>query len=150
MEDTDANEADSMSRTRQLLPYPTTAGVQETLVNLSLLLDFGKRRSRTASPPDMAGKAFSTLWAVGDVGDLDYSPLDELSNFYAVTAVCAVGHDDIRSSYSEAGANLWVCGPSNSGRDGQPGIATTENGNRYRGSFGSTSAAAPIVSAWQR
>ena len=46
--------------TRQLLPYPTTAGVQETLVNLSLLLDFGKRLSRTASPPDMAGKAFST------------------------------------------------------------------------------------------
>ena len=63
-----------------------------------------------------------------------------------MTAVCAVGHDDIRSSYSEAGANLWICGPSSSGRVGQPGIATTDNGHRYRGSFGGTSAATPIVS----
>ena len=78
-------------------------------------------------------------------------PGASIANFYAVTAVCAVGHDDIRSDYSEAGANLWVCGPSSSGRDGQPRIATTDNGHRYRSSFGGTSAATPIVSrAWQR
>ena len=53
----------------------------------------------------------------------DHSNLDEQNNFYAVTAVCAVGHDDIRSDYSETGSNLWVCGPSSSGRDGQPRIA---------------------------
>ncbi len=76
----------------------------------------------------------------------DHSNLDEQNNFYAVTAVCAVGHDDKRSSYSEMGTNLWVCGPSSSGRTGQPRIATTENGHRYTGSFGGTSAAAPIVS----
>ena len=72
--------------------------------------------------------------------------MDELANFYAVTAVCSVGHDDKRSGYSESGANLWVCGPSSSGRVGQPRIATTDNGHRYRGSFGGTSAATPIVS----
>ena len=93
------------------------------------------------------GKGVFYAWAAGNGGDRDdYSTLDELANFYAVTAVCAVGHDDIRSAYSEAGANLWVCGPSSSGRDGQPRIATTDNGHRYRGSFGGTSAATPIVS----
>ena len=76
----------------------------------------------------------------------DHANLSEYGNFYAVTAVCAVGHDDKRSSYSESGANLWVCGPSSSGRVGQPRIATTDNGNRYQGSFGGTSAATPIVS----
>ena len=92
------------------------------------------------------GKGVFYAWAAGNGGDRDdYSTLDELANFYAVTAVCAVGHDDIRSEYSEAGANLWVCGPSSSGRDGQPRIATTDNGHRYRGSFGGTSAATPIV-----
>ena len=74
----------------------------------------------------------------------DYSTLDEYSNFYAVTAVCAVNYADVRSVYSEKGANLWVCGPSN-GR-GVPGIATTDNGNRYQDSFGGTSAATPMVS----
>ena len=92
------------------------------------------------------GKGVFYAFAAGNGADLDYSTLDEYANYYAVTAVCAVGHDDIRSSYSESGANLWVCGPSNSGRVGQPGIATTDNGHRYRGSFGGTSAATPIVS----
>ena len=93
------------------------------------------------------GKGVFYIFSGGNGGeDNDHSNLDEQNNFYAVTAVCAVGYDDIRSDYSEAGANLWVCGPSSSGRVGQPRIATTDNGNRYRGSFGGTSAATPIVS----
>ena len=71
-------------------------------------------------------------------------PWNEYSNFYAVTAVCAVNYADVRSAYSERGTNLWVCGPSK-GR-GVPGIATTDNGNRYQDSFGGTSAATPMVS----
>ena len=93
------------------------------------------------------GKGVFYAWAAGNGGDYgDYSTLDEYSNYYAVTAVCAIGHDDIRSDYSEAGANLWVCGPSDSERDGHPEIATTDNGHRYSDSFGGTSAATPIVS----
>ena len=93
------------------------------------------------------GKGVFYVWSGGNGGeDDDYSNLDEQNNHYAVTAVCAVGHDDKRSDYSEMGSNLWVCGPSSSGRVGQPRIATTDNGHRYRGSFGGTSAAAPIVS----
>ena len=75
----------------------------------------------------------------------DNSNLDELANYYAVTAVCAVNDGDVRSVYSEKGANLWVCAPSKD--DGEHrGIVTTENSDRYRSNFTGTSAAAPIVS----
>ena len=75
----------------------------------------------------------------------DNSNLNELANYYAVTAVCAVNDGGVRSVYSEKGANLWVCAPS--GDDGEHrGIVTTENSDRYRSNFGGTSAAAPIVS----
>ena len=91
------------------------------------------------------GKGVFYVWAAGNgAREGDYSTLDEYSNFYAVTAVCAVNYADVRSVYSEKGANLWVCGPSN-GR-GVPGISTTDNGNRYQDSFGGTSAATPMVS----
>ena len=75
----------------------------------------------------------------------DNSNLSELANYYAVTAVCAVNDGDVRSVYSEKGANLWVCAPS--GDDGEHRrIVTTENSDRYRSNFSGTSAAAPIVS----
>ena len=63
-----------------------------------------------------------------------------------MTAVCAVNDGDVRSVYSEKGANLWVCAPS-SGDDGEHReIVTTENSDRYRSNFTGTSAAVPIVS----
>ena len=84
---------------------------------------------------------------IDNVGELgDNSNLGEIANYYAVTAVCAVNDGDVRSVYSEKGANLWVCAPS-SGDDGEHReIVTTENSDRYRSNFTGTSAAAPIVS----
>ena len=93
------------------------------------------------------GKGVVYVWSAGNgAEDDDDSNLDEIANYYAIVAVCAVGHDDKRADYSEPGANLWVCGPSSSGRVGQPRITTTDNGNRYWGRMGGTSASAPIVS----
>ena len=64
----------------------------------------------------------------------DNSNLNEFANYYAVTAVCAVNDGDVRSVYSEKGANLWVCAPS--GDDGEHrGIVTTENSDRYSSNF---------------
>ena len=77
----------------------------------------------------------------------DDSNFDELANYYAVTAVCAVNDQDTRSVYSEKGANLWVCAPSSGDSDqGHRGIVTTENSDRYQDDFTGTSAATPIVS----
>ena len=91
-------------------------------------------------------KGILYVWAAGNGHlDGDNSNLDGRANFYAVTAACAVGYDDKRSRYSEMGANLWVCAPSNS-RRGLPQITTTHIPDRYRDNFGGTSSAAPIVS----
>ena len=83
----------------------------------------------------------------GDIDNVrggDNSNLDEIGNYYAVTAVCAVNDADTRSAYSEKGANLWICAPSWDRE--HRGIVTTENSDRYRGDFPGTSASAPIVS----
>jgi hypothetical protein len=94
------------------------------------------------------GKGIVYVWAVRN-GHLrgDNSNLGGHSNFYGVTAACAVNYDDKRSSYSEQCANLWVCAPSNDSRESLPGITTTRHGgSRYRADFGGTPSAAPIVS----
>ena len=81
----------------------------------------------------------------------DDSNLDEYVNYYGVTAACSVQGRGARAPYSEMGANLWVCAPSNErpgvfGLGGRFGIVTTENSDNYARDFGGTSAAAPIVS----
>ena len=92
------------------------------------------------------GKGAFYAWAAGNGGDRgDDSNLEELTNYYAVTPVCAVNDGDIRSDFSESGANLWVCAPSNNRLPGYRGIVTTDNSDRYSDSFGGTSAATPIV-----
>ena len=75
----------------------------------------------------------------------DDANLDEIANFYAVPGVCAVNDADRRSDFPEAGASLWVCAPSHNTRYGHRSIVTTENSNRYRDTFGGTSAATPQV-----
>ena len=75
----------------------------------------------------------------------DNSNFDEYVNHYAVTAVCAVNDHDTRSGFSEMGANLWVCAPSNDETDLHQGILTTENSDRYFEEFGGTSSSTPIV-----
>ena len=90
------------------------------------------------------GKGVLYVFAAGN-GALrgDNSNFDGFANYYGVTAVCAVNDRGHRSVYSEQGANLWICAPSNGG---SAGIATVTANDRYTRSFGGTSAAAPIVS----
>ena len=93
------------------------------------------------------GKGVFYVFAAGNDDPVGHdSNLDEYANHYGVTAVCAVNHNDVKTAYSERGANLWVCAPSGDGTRGLPGIATTRNGDRYTDSFSGTSASAPIVS----
>ena len=76
----------------------------------------------------------------------DNANLDEYVNFYGVTAVCAVGPDGVRSTYSETGANLWVCAPSSSAPSSGDGVVTTDQHTSYTDRAGGTSMAAPQVS----
>ena len=146
VEQTDANKADAMSRNAATTAISNNSWGPGDFGHPEPATELWEAAVKNGVTTGYDGKGVFYAWAAGNGGDSDYSTLDEQSNFYAVTAVCAVGHDDKRSSYSESGANLWVCGPSSSGREGRPRIATTDNGHRYRSSFGGTSAATPIVS----
>ena len=91
------------------------------------------------------GKGISYVWAAGNGGRRgDDANLDEYATHYGVTAVCAVNIDDTRSAFSETGANLWVCAPSDN-ESVQRGLMTTAPFG-YEPDFGGTSGAAPVVS----
>ena len=93
------------------------------------------------------GKGIFYVWAGGNgASEGDNSNLDGHTNYYAVTAVCAVNDQGVRSSYSEEGANLWVCAPSHDPARGRQGIVTTFPPSSYIDNFSGTSAATPIVS----
>ena len=55
----------------------------------------------------------------------DLATYEGLLNHPGVIPVCSVGRDDKVASYSNPGANLWVCGASNSGRS--PDVEELEN-----------------------
>ena len=94
-----------------------------------------------------AGKGTFYVWSAGNgARSGDNANLDELKNHVGVTAVCAVNYQDVRASYSDIGANLWVCAPSGETVKGPPDTTTTGNGNRYDNTFAGTSASAPVVS----
>ena len=142
--DTDEAMADSMARNRDVTAVSNNSwgpfdgpylGLAPEIWKLAV--DEGIRRGY-----DGRGVFYTFAGGNGHFGE-DNANLDESSNYYAVTAVCAVGDDDVRSPYSETGANLWVCAPSNGAARG---IVTTENSDRYSPQFGGTSAATPIVS----
>ena len=90
------------------------------------------------------GKGIFYVFAAGNGHpEGDNSNYSEYSNHYGVTAVCAVNDQGQRATYSEHGANLWVCAPS--GDYGRSWITTTDNGSSYTLKFGGTSASSPIV-----
>ena len=117
---------------------------------LSPSLSLWRQAIRYGTTLGYDGKGTFYVFAAGN-GHLlgDDSNLAEYSNDYGITAACSVNKEGFRAGYSEMGANLWVCAPSNdrpSNLGGVNGILTTENSDRYYHDFGGTSAAAPIVS----
>ena len=141
------NQLDAMSRNRDVTAISSNSwgGVDDPgLVHVGALWE---AVVKTGVEKGYGGKGTFYVWAGGNGGDLgDNSNLEEYSSYYAITSVCAVNDDGIRSAYSEEGANLWVCAPSNDLRPGYGGIVTIENSDRYRYTFGGTSASTPIVS----
>ncbi len=89
----------------------------------------------------------------------DNANYDGYANFRGVVAVCGVGDTGKRADYSEKGANLWVCAPTEG--DGGHAITTTDRTGslgynagdapdyadpNYTNSFNGTSSATPVVS----
>jgi kexin len=100
-------------------------------------------------------------WAAGNggTGNVDNSNYDGQANYRGVLSICAVGDDGVKASYSERGANLWVCTPSEgrgnhaittTDRTGAPGynagITPGDYVNAsYTNTFNGTSSAAPLA-----
>ena len=146
VEPTDALMADAMARNSVTTAVSNNSWGPPDRPGLDTVNAFWKQAIKSGLNQGFDGKGVLYVWAGGN-GHLegDNSNLDELANFYAVTAVCAVNDADKRSSYSERGANLWVCAPSND-YDEYRDIITVENSDRYRDDFSGTSSAAPTVS----
>ena len=146
VEQSDANEANAMSRNADTTAVSNNSWGPGDYGAPAHATSMWERAVSDGITSGYGGKGVFYVWAAGNGAEEgDYSTLDEYSNYYAVTSVCAVNYDDKRTSYSEAGANLWVCAPSSDRTKKMPGIATTDNSNRYRDDFGGTSAAAPTI-----
>ena len=139
--------ADSMTRSRVVTAVSNNSWGPEDGPGLGSADTFWETAVEKGVKEGYGGKGTFYAFAGGNGAlDGDDANLDEVANFYAVTAVCAVNDRGRRSDFSEPGASLWVCAPSNDSRGSYRGIVTTENSDRYRYTFGGTSAATPIVS----
>ena len=144
------NEADAMARNAVVTAVSNNSWGPLDGPGFSWANSFWEQAVETGLTTGYNGRGTFYVFSAGN-GHLlgDDSNLDEYVNHYGVTAVCAVHSGGGRAGYSEMGANLWVCAPSNNRPEfvgGRTGILTTENSDRYVKDFGGTSASAPIVS----
>ncbi len=146
-EQSDYAEADSMSRSMDVTAVSSNSWGPFDGPGLGYTSAAWEGAVEKGVTEGYGGKGVFYAFAAGNGGDgNDNANLDEFANFYAVTSVCAVNSSGVKSDYSEYGASLWVCAPSNNWSGGYPAIVTTENSDRYRYTFGGTSAATPMVS----
>ena len=141
---TDENEADALSReSATTAVYNNSWGAPDIFAGPQPASSLFKMAIEDGVTNGYGGKGSFYVWAAGNGHtNGDYSTLEEYSNHYGVTAVCAVNSHGKRATYSELGANLWVCGSSNGGGRG---VLTTTFPNTFTPNFGGTSAASPMV-----
>ncbi len=145
-ETTTLNRADAMSRHRADTAVSNNSWGPIDGPGVSPSESFWEQAVDASLRSGYGGKGVFYVFAAGNGHEMgDDANLAGLSNYHGVTAVCAVNDHDTRSGFSEMGANLWICAPSNDLSDLHQGILTTENSDRYYEEFGGTSASTPIV-----
>ena len=144
--------ADAMTRNADITAVSNNSWGSRNSVRAKRASAFWEGAIETGLETGYGGKGTFYVFSGGN-GHLlgDDSNLDEYANYYGVAAACSVQGWGARAPYSEMGANLWVCAPSNERpgvRDlaGRFGVVTTEHSDNYVQDFGGTSAAAPVVS----
>ncbi|MFZ5699227.1 MAG: S8 family serine peptidase, partial [Pseudomonadota bacterium] len=157
---TTANEVDAMTRNAAAVSVSNNSWGAPDDGRWAASASTWRSAIDTGTTTGRGGKGILYTWAAGNGGSVpDNSNYDGQANYHGVLAICAVGDDGIRASYSERGANLWVCTPSE-GRAGHA-ITTTDrtgaagyndgstpgdyaNAN-YTNTFNGTSSAAPLA-----
>ncbi len=154
---TDSQEADAMGRGKDIIQIKNNSwGPDDNGTVLEGPGSLAAAALANAVQTGRGGLGTIFVWAGGNGGDVgDNSNYDGYANSIYTIAVGALADDGHRSYYSEPGANLVVCAPSNGGT---LGITTTDltgtngynNGSllpdaNYTNDFGGTSAAAPLT-----
>ncbi|TGN11142.1 S8 family serine peptidase [Leptospira ilyithenensis] len=172
---TDVNSGDAMStNTVGVFISNNSWGAADNMGLLFPSGSFWRSGIDTALSTGRNGKGTVFFWAAGNGGRsltayyglanstniyTDNSNYDGQANYYGVNAVCAVGNDGKKASYSEDGANLLVCAHSlgntsvgifttdvSSTGGYNRGTSSTEPTNlNYTSSFSGTSAASPLA-----
>ncbi len=147
-----ANEADALTRNAATTGVSNNSWSFRDTPAVDAATSAWEMAIETGLEIGYGGKGTVYVWAGGNGGPDDHTNIDGRTNHYGVIAVCATTDQGEQSHYSESGASLWVCGPSDGEdptdllglRPDRPGLYTTRNYGRY-GEFTGTSAAAPAV-----
>lgn len=147
MDTTDANTVDAVTRNHVVTAVSNNSWGAPTSQGLTSAPAFWTLTLQQGVEDGYGGKGTFYTFAVGNNHtNGSNANLEEMINHHAVAPVCAVNEHDERASYSEIGANLWVCAPSGSFDTEIPDVVTTENFDRYVNEISGTSFSTPIVS----
>ena len=143
----DADEAAALSWKNDIIHlYSNSWGPSDDGSDLRDSGPLVKQALASGAATGRGGKGSIWLWAAGNGGDVqDNSNYDGYANSIYTIAVAAMNDTGGRSAYSEPGANVLVCAPSNDITGSHRGITTTTTNGGYTHSFGGTSSATPLA-----
>ena len=154
---TDAQEAEAMAWNNDIIEIKSNSwGPDDTGKVLEAPGPLTSAALLNATTTGRGGKGTLLVWAAGNGGDVsDNSNYDGYANSIHTIAIGATDSLGRHATYSEAGANLVVCAPSDgsgnalditttdlSGTLGR-NVSSSANGGNYANDFGGTSSAAP-------
>lgn len=143
----DADEAEALSWKNDIIHlYSNSWGPADDATDLSDAGPLVKQALANGAATGRGGKGSIWLWAAGNGGDVgDNSNYDGYANSIYTISVAALNDIGVRSAYSEPGANVLVCSPSNDSVGTHRGITTTTTNSGYEHDFGGTSSATPLA-----
>jgi subtilisin-like proprotein convertase family protein len=143
----DAEEAEALTWKNNIIHlYSNSWGPSDDGRDLRDAGPLVKQALASGASSGRGGKGSIWLWAAGNGGDVqDNSNYDGYANSIYTLSVAALNDSGVRSAYSEPGANVLVCSPSNDSASGHRGITTTTTNSSYTHSFGGTSSATPLA-----
>jgi subtilisin-like proprotein convertase family protein len=143
----DAQEAEALTWKNDIIQiYSNSWGPADDGADLRDAGSLVKAAFANGATVGRGGKGSIWLWAGGNGGSAqDNSNYDGYANSIYTIAIGALNDSGARSAYSEPGANVLVCAPSNDSASGHRGITTTTTNGNYTHSFGGTSSATPLA-----
>lgn len=143
----DADEAEALTWKNDIIHlYSNSWGPADDGADLRDAGPLVKAALQNGATVGRGGLGSIWLWAAGNGGSVsDNSNYDGYANSIYTLSIAALNDSGVRSAYSEPGANVLVCSPSNDSAAGHRGITTTTTNSGYTHSFGGTSSATPLA-----